>query len=502
MSIDPSAHLKVAIPYDAVGFNEVWRNVSGAAGYFVGNNIFSRLVILDVFDTGEIAPDLAERWDILDDGARYIFHLNPRARWHDGAPATAHDVAYTYGYVLEHGGTGLPFLQDIAAVRALGDHTVECVLQAPNSAFLAQLGLFVLTHILPRHLYEGTDWADNPHNVNPVGSGPFKIKQWIEGQRVELTANHDYWRAGPYVERLTYEVIPDGSEALEALAQGDVHFDVKGILCRDYSAWKQKPGCDVFYEPGNATAALTFNFTRDTFQDHRVREAFARLIDRRKICDALCDLATPQNHFYLEKVTWAFNPDARAPEHDRAIAAQLLDAAGFPRDADGMRLRLGLATRALYEHYGMAAELLKAQFAAVGVELVTEALSPTAWKERILDNAEFDLILDSVDIGPDPQLMASILASDGPRNAGRYRSAAVDDCLRLGRATVDRAERGAHYKRLQAVLAEDLPRVPLLQYGEFLPYRTEFTGWSWSDGVRGTLPFWSHAQVRPRTAKG
>ena len=75
-------------------------------------------------------------------------------------------------------------------------------------------------------------------------------------------------------------------------------------------------------------------------------------------------------------------------------------------------------------------------------------------------------------------------------------SPVVDECFRLGRSSVDRADRGEHYKKLQAELAKDIARVPFLRYGEYLPYRTEFEGFSWSDGVRGTIPVWSMGKVR------
>ena len=73
---------------------------------------------------------------------------------------------------------------------------------------------------------------------------------------------------------------------------------------------------------------------------------------------------------------------------------------------------------------------------------------------------------------------------------------AVDRAFREGRATIDRDERGTHYRALQTALADDIARVPFMQHGEHLPYRPEYTGWSWSDGVRGTVPFWYHGKVR------
>ncbi len=496
MAGERAGHLVVAIPFDAQSFNEVYRNYTGAGGYFAANNLYSRLVVLDVFESGEIAPDLAESWEILDGGGRYCFHLNRAATWHDGRPVTAHDVAYTYGEVLAHGYHGLSWLQDIARIDVIDDHTVECVLKAPNAAFLAQLGAFVFTHIVPKHLYEGTDWATNPHNLQPVGSGPFTFAEWVPGERIELVANEHYWREGPYIERLTYRIVPDHHDALALLERGEVHFCVQDVPCQEVAAWRAKPGVDVMFHPGNAIAFMAFNWTRPLWQDRRVREALARAIDRAPIGSGVCPLARTPRHYYLEAVGWAFNPDAAAPGYDPAEAERLLDAAGHPRGADGVRLRVGLAYRSLYAHYGVAARIMAEQLARIGVAANVEAVDPFAWKARFQDAADFDLILDSGDIGPDPQLMASFLTSDGPRNAMRYRNPAVDQAFSAGRATTDRAERGAHYRTLQTELANDIARVPFMQHGEHLPYRTAFTGWSWSDGVIGTVPFWYHGKVR------
>ena len=496
MTTNRSGHLVVAIPFDAQSFNEVFRNYTGAGGYFAANNIYSRLVVLDVFEGGAIAPDLAERWEILDAGGRYRFHLNRAATWHDGMPVTATDVAYTYGEVLAHGYHGLSWLQDIARIDVLDDHTVDCVLKAPNAAFLAQLGAFVFSHILPKHLYAGTDWATNPHNLRPVGSGPFKFAEWVPGERIELVANENYWGEGPYLERLTYRIIPDHADALALLERGEVGFCVQDVPCGEVAAWREKPGVGVMFHPGNAIAFVAFNWTRPLWQDHRVREALARALDRGPIGSGVCPLARTPRHYYLAAVEWAFNPDAVAPAYDPAEAERLLDAAGYPRGADGVRLRVGLAYRSLYAHYGVAARIIAEQLARIGVTANVEAVDPFAWKARFQEDADFDLLLDSGDIGPDPQLMASFLTSDGPRNAMRYHNTMVDRAFSAGRAAIDRAERGAHYRALQAALADDIARVPFMQHGEHLPYRTKFTGWSWSDDVIGTVPFWYHGKVR------
>jgi peptide/nickel transport system substrate-binding protein len=493
---NPEGQLVVAIPFDAESFNEVWRNYTGAGGYFAANNIYSRLVVLDVFDRGDIHPDLADSWESPDNGGTWIFHLNKDAKWHDGVPVTAEDVAYTYAEVLRNGYHGLSWLQDIQTVRAVDARTVECRLKSPNAAFLAQLGAFVFTHILPKHLYEGTDWATNPYNLNPVGSGPFKFAEWVKGERIELIANTDYFREGPYLERITYVITPSQEEGFRKIESGEAHFFVQDVPCDRVEEFRAKPGVGVMFHPGNSIAFVSFNWRKPVFQDHRVREAIARAIDRQPIADGVCPLAGTPAHYYLERVDWAFNPDAKAEDYDPVEAERLLDEAGLKRGSDGVRLRVGLAYRSLYSHYGVAGEIIADQLRQVGIEATVEAVDPVGWKERFQEQGDFDLLLDSGDIGPDPQLMSSFLASDGPRNTMRYRNDAVDNAFRDGRASVDRAVRGQHYRDLQTALAADIARVPFMQHGEHLPYRVEFTGWSWSDGVRGTVPFWYHGKVR------
>jgi peptide/nickel transport system substrate-binding protein len=495
-NLAPEGHLVVAIQFDAQAFNDAWKYYTGHGGYFVSNNIYSRLVVLDVFDRGDIYPDLAETWDILDGGQTYVFHLNRDARWHDGVPVTAHDVAYTYTQVLEHGYTGITFLQDIEQVRALDDHTVECRLKAPNAAFLAQLGAFVLTHIVPRHLYEGSDWDNNPYNLRPVGSGPFKFQEWVPGERIELVANTEYWREGPYLERITYRVIPELEDALAALEAGEVHFCTRDVPCSRVTEFQAKPGVDVMVLPGHSMGFVAFNWSREPFTDHRVREAIARAIDRRPIAERICPFASAPTHYYLEAVDWAFNPDAEAPAYDPARAEQLLDEAGLTRDAEGVRLRLRIGYRLIYPHYGVSAEIIAGQLREIGIEATVEGADPVTWSEKYHRDGDFDLLIEAGDIGPDPQIMFSFLASEGSRNTMRYHNPVVDQAFVDGRSTIDRAERGGHYRRLQSALAEDIARVPFLQHGEHLPYRTELTGWSWSDGVRGTVPFWYHGLVR------
>jgi peptide/nickel transport system substrate-binding protein len=491
--------LVVALNYDARLFNEVYRNWLGHGGYFVCNNLFNRLVVLDIFGEGGVSPDLAERWEILDGGAAYRFHLRRAAVWHDGAPVVARDVAITYGTALERGYAAAPWLDDIRAIDVLDDHTVELRLHAPNGGFLARLGMFVYTSILPAHRYEGTDWESNPANLTPVGTGPYQFHTWERGARIETVANPRYFKGRPAIDRLTFTVVSDGPEAFEQLKRGEVDFCTRYAACQDLDDLAVSPGVGVFVDPGNALAHIGFNVRRHPWSDQRVREAVARAVDRTALRDTVCSRALVVDQPYLPHIRWISDPSIRLPAHDLAEAEALLQAAGLQRGPDGVRIRARVATRAAWHYWARAARLLGEQLQPLGIELDVVQLSPTEWEAQITAARDFDFMVESGDIGPDPSFLQLVLGSTGSRNVLGYANPEVDRLLEAGRAAVEPAVRAPSYQQALRILAHELPRVPLLQHPIHVGYRTAWAGWSWDDSVRGTLPFWSFEQVRPRT---
>jgi len=494
------SHLVVALNHDARLFNEVYRNWLGHGGYFVANNLFNRLVVLDIFGDGAVSPDLAARWDVLEDGRTYRFHLRRDVVWHDGAPFTARDVAVTYGTALEHGYAAAAWLDDIREISVLDDHTIELRLHAPNGGFLARLGMFVYTSILPAHHYQGTDWATNPTNLHPIGTGPYQFAAWERGQQIETTANPRYFRGAPAAQRLTFRVVPDGDEAFGLLRAGAVDFCTRYAPCQDLAALAATPGVGVFVDPGNALAHIGFNMRRAPWHDQRVRTAVACAVDRAALTRVVCPRTPAVDQAYLPQVGWVTDGARRLPAHDLARAEELLTEAGLARDAAGVRLRARVVTRDVWHYWARAASLLGEQLRPLGIELTVDQLSPTEWLAEVADAGAFDLLVDSGDIGPDPSFLALVLGSNGPRNMLGYSNPEVDTLFAQGRAAVERAARAPAYRAALDILAQELPRVTLMQHPIHVAYRTDWAGWSWDEGVCGTLPFWSMERVHPRPA--
>ncbi|MGC4787650.1 ABC transporter substrate-binding protein [Micromonospora sp. DT178] len=486
----------VATPHDAIEFNDVYRNTTASAGYIACNNIYNRVVLNEWYDINPF-PDLATHWEQLDGSRRWRFHLNKAARWQDGTPLTAHDVVYTHLHAKEMGYTGGRFMKDVETIVAVNDHTVDYHLHTANAGFLVLLGNFIFTHILPRHLYEGTDWATNPHNLKPVGSGPFRLAEWIPGEHVIMEAVKDHWGPQPEIDRLILKIVEDRDECVRMVARGEAHYFPQDTLTKDrlHLLDGATANIELLKDPGPGMALLDFNHGREIWQDKRVREAVAHAVNRAEIAE-LGDPGVSQawDHYLLGSVEWSFNPDAKAPAHDADRARTLLDEAGMKADASGVRARLSLFYMDSFHGHKPLAELIKRQLGAIGFEVDFEGLSSVDWARRVGREHDFDLIIVGGSMAPDPEITAPKYSTGGENNMAQHRNPDVDAAYLAARTAGTLAERGEHYRRLQEIWARDTEWVPLFWYGTYFARSRDFFGWS--DQVGYSVPWWHWGRIR------
>ncbi|WP_166350306.1 ABC transporter substrate-binding protein [Phytoactinopolyspora limicola] len=485
----------VATPHDALEFNDVYRNTTGSAGYLACNNIYNR-VILNEWNEINAFPDLATHWERLDGARRWRFHLNHAARWHDGEPLTAHDVVYTHLHAKEMGYTGGRFLRDVVDIVAVDDHTVDYHLSSPNSGFLVLLGNFIFTHILPRHLYEGTNWATNPHNLAPVGSGPFRLAEWVPGEHVIMEAVKNHWGPQPQIDRLILKIVPDRDECVRMVTRGEAHYFPQDTLTRDrlHLLDGATANIELMQDPGPGMALLDFNHTQPRWQDGRARRAIAHAINRADIA-ALGDPGVSQawDHYLLATSEWAFNPDAIAPAHDLDQARALLAEAGITGGSSTAPLRLYYMD--LFHGHRPLAEIITSQLAAAGLDVEFRGLTSVEWADQVTARRDFDLIIVGGSMTPDPEIMSPKYTSDGQGNMAGHHNPDVDAAFVAAREATTLAERGDHYRRLQAIWARDTEWVPLFWYGTYFARSTNFFGWS--DQVGYSVPWWHWGRIRP-----
>jgi peptide/nickel transport system substrate-binding protein len=401
-----------------------------------------------------LQPELAESWQALDERT-YVFKLRAGVRFQNGRPLTAADVVYTYRSVLD-AKTRSPKrgqLRFIDTVEASAPDEVRFHLAAPFAPFFEALTLGVVP--------QGT-----APNTARIGSGPFSVEEFLQGERIALRANPSYWGGAPRLTGVVFKVIPDAIVRVLEFRKGTVDL-IQNYFEPDMLAWLEKnSGAAVQSDQGTNFQYIGMNLEHPILKHRAVREAIACAIDRGTIIRHLLkSLAIPATGL-LSPQHWAYEPAVPQIQYDPARAKRLLDAAGF-RDPDGdgplPRFKLSFKTTNV-DLRKRIAEAFKEQLARVGIELEVRTYE---WGTFYADVKKGNFHLYSLEwIGVvDPDIYFNLFHStsvppDG-NNRGRYRNPELDDLLERGREAMNQDERRRIYGSVQEILARDLPYIPL-----------------------------------------
>lgn len=428
------------------------------------------------YDTGMIArPELATAWAVSEDGLRITFTLREGVTWHDGTPFTAKDVKFSLMEVLKvHHGRGRATFADLTDVETPDDLTAVLVLTKPSASIMKVFNASE-SPILPAHLYQGTDILENPVNLAPVGTGPFKFVSYTRGETLILERNPAYWNSGlPYVDRLVVRFVADGSTRAAMLESGEADFVASGQLpMAEILRFDETDGFEVAragYETTPSQHVVEFNMRRPQFQDVRVRRAIAHMFDKDWINENIWygygnpgtgPIHTVQKAFYT-------TDDVPFYEYDLAKAAALLDEAGFPRASGGTRFSVTIDATAYGEAPTRTAEYLREQMREVGIQAEVRVSDPGAFVKRVYADRDFDINTFWGSAGADPAIGVqrfywSKNIRDGVpySNGSCYENPAVDALLEAAAIELDFDKRYQLYKDFQRIAMEDLPVIPV-----------------------------------------
>lgn len=425
-------------------------------------------------------PALAESWEQSPDGKTITFHLRRGVSWHDGKPFTAADVQYTVLEVIKkvnpRAGTAY---RAVEAVDTPDPHTAIFRLSEPSPAIWAVLSS-AEAPILPRHLYEGTPPLGNPWNSKLVGTGPFVFKEWVRGDYVLVERNPTYWRKDrPYLDRIRFRTIPDPGARAAALETGEVHYAPFSAVPPSDVDRLRKLSNLVVETRGYGTFVpaffFEFNLDRPQFRDKRVRAAFAHAIDRQALADRVWyGLAKPATGPIPSAHAELYTADVTQYPFDLKKAEALLDEAGLPRDAEGVRLRVNHYTMPYGDLFKRAGEFLRESLKQVGIDLQLVNLDLAPFLRQIYGERNFDTYSTYYNSSADPQIgvlrrywSKAILKGVAWSNGPGYSNPEADRLIETSFTEIDPAKRRALLVELQKIAQDDLPSINLLELQHF-----------------------------------
>ncbi|MBE2275212.1 MAG: ABC transporter substrate-binding protein [Rhodobacteraceae bacterium] len=431
-------------------------------------------------------PYLADSWTIADDGLSATFHLVEGATFHDGAPITSEDVAFSIATVKANSPLGPTMYGSVTTVETPDPQTVVIRMSHPVP-FLLQALAPALTPIIPKHIFGGDgDIKVNPANSAPVGSGPFKFVEWEKGQHIILERNENFFRKDlPHLDRIIFLTFDDATKRRLAITNGTAHYTAfSGIKFADIAKLQEDPGLVVTTEGYAAlgpTNFIEFNVRRPPLDDVRVRRAVAHAVDREFITQELHHgVSTPLEGPFHHANKYFASDSLMRYDYDLDKANALLDEAGLAPDADGIRARFTLDVPTFHpDSMRTVAEYLRPQLRKIGIEIEVR-ISPdyATWGSRV-GQWDFDITMNGTWNNPDPVIGVNrSFLCDSPRkgvlfsNMGGYCNPAVDDLLNKAATELDETERHRLYAELQALVTADVPLV----WTNEEPYMTIYRG--------------------------
>lgn len=437
----------------------------------ISSLVFAGLVRLE--KDGTPAPDLAESWDVSDDGLTVTFNLRSDVMWQSNLPFTADDVIFTYGLLADpllEGDPEQSALWQSIDCAAPDNLTVACDLPEPYGPFLA----YATVGILPKHILEAATAetiAADPFNRAPIGTGPYRLAQ-LDDTHALLQANADFYLGAPAISEIDLKFFPDIATAAAEIVRGRA----QGLLVdltinpEDFRTLRTIEGMSEHTSHRSAYTSLYLNNTSAPLNDPRVREAIAHTVDVETIITSLLGGRAVRTLTPIVPDTWAFDPDAEPPSRDIGQARTLLSEAGWDlpddrtvRERNGTELRISLLTDQ-DPLRGAVAEAIADQLADIGIEASVVRQSSSDLVREFLIPREYQAAIFGWDSGsePDPYpAWHSSQALANGRNLAGYTSDEADAIMEEARRSSDIEERDELYAEFQDLFLTEVPSIPL-----------------------------------------
>ena len=453
---------------------------------------YDRLVTYDGTSTVP-QPQLAESWEVSDDGKEYTFKLVENAKFHDGSPVTAEAVKYSFTRAINVGKSAAGIFSKVIdenSFEVIDDYTIKITLKEPFAPFISTLGT-AFGNIINPALEEnhGDDLGESFLSEEVMGSGPYMLDSWDRGETLVLKANPDYWGEAPTMETVNIRFITEASTARLMLEKGEIDMIDNTVISPEVLGQMEgTEGVEILEADGYQIDYMPMNTEKGPLADVRVRQAIAHSINYDALLESVYLGKAERIVGAVPKGMFGFNSDAKLYDYDLDKAKELLKEAGHET---GLELEIAISED--NEVRSNTALLLQSDLEKVGVTLNIKTYAwPTFLDLVTTGKHDFGLVSWTPDY-PDPDYNLWYFAhssSKGPGfNLAFYENSEIDALLEEGRTSTDEALRENNYKEIQNIMAEEVPYIFVAQPKLQAPLRSWVKGYELNPMNSWYVPF-------------
>jgi peptide/nickel transport system substrate-binding protein len=368
---------------------------SSALASFGFELVFNKLTTYDL--KGTMVGDLASTWDLSSDELTWTFHLVPGVNWQDGQPFSAKDVLFTLEILADPNYTGTYYSMiatvvgavdkhdgkatSISGVKLIDDNTISITTETPDALFLETM--VSVMPILPEHILKDIavpDLATSSFARNPIGTGPYMLKDWKSNTSLSFEANSNYFKGAPKIQTFIWQVIPETSALTTALLNGEINF-LYEIAADDFSLLQANTKIQTLQVPGTRFYSLNMHVTNPLLADVRVRQAIAHAVNRQALLDGISGgLGKVENSIFHPSLP-EYDPNLTGFAYDIDQAKSILqevgwtdqnndgflEAKGVQGVADGTKFTVELGTQTT-DPFPKINEVLQQDLKAIGID--------------------------------------------------------------------------------------------------------------------------------------
>ncbi|MBO8141777.1 MAG: glutathione ABC transporter substrate-binding protein [Firmicutes bacterium] len=435
-------------------------------------SIYEGLVTIN--QHGETVPELAESWDVSEDGRTYTFYLRKGIKFHDGTPFNAEAVKVNFDRLMttQRNTSAGAYFTMLESVEAVDEYTVVFRTKEPFGPFIRHLGIHAAQIMSPAAIEK---WGDEV-GQHPVGTGPWKFVEWVRGDHVTLERNEDYWREKPGAKRLIYRIVPEPSTRVAMLETGEADVILR-VTPEEVERLSNNPNIRVFKTQTARSMFFSIHTQRPHLADPRVRQALNYAVDKEAIVKSILGGAGVVADSPLGSGVFGYTP-IKTYEYNPQKARQLLTEAGYAN-----RLSITIAApRGRYVQDWLVAQAVQAQLQAIGIKAQLNIVGDFAsYIQQITSPDRADLMF----LGWAPSTLDGegglyqILHGDRANqfaNSSAFDNDEFDRYVDLARTSTDQEQRLEYYQKAQEIAVEEAPMLFMYYQAVYTAVRDRIEG--------------------------